>query len=72
MAVPALVGGSIVIETVFSWPGLGRLFQDAVQQRDYPVIQALMLLAGAATVAGNLIADRLAAAVDPRTADPLT
>jgi peptide/nickel transport system permease protein len=72
MAVPALVGGSIVIETIFSWPGLGRLFQDAVQQRDYPVIQALMLLAGAATVAGNLIANRLAAALDPRTADPLT
>jgi len=72
MALPALVGGSIVIETIFSWPGLGRLFHDAVQQRDYPVIQALMLLAGAATVAGNLLANRLTAAVDPRAADPLT
>ena len=70
LALPALVGGSIVIETIFSWPGLGRLFHDAVRQRDYPVIQALMLLAGGATVAGNLIADRLGAVLDPRSAGP--
>jgi len=69
MALPALVGGSILIESIFSWPGLGRLFHDAVQQRDYPVIQALMLLAGGATVAGNLLANRLSTALDPRTAD---
>jgi len=70
MALPALVGGSIVIESIFSWPGLGRLFHDAVQQRDYPVIQALVLLAGGATVAGNLLANRLAAAIDHRLAEP--
>ncbi|MDO9217868.1 MAG: ABC transporter permease subunit, partial [Lacisediminimonas sp.] len=40
----ALLGGSIVVEAVFNWPGLGRLLVDAVTMRDYPVIQALVLL----------------------------
>jgi glutathione transport system permease protein len=60
-----LLGGSIVIETVFSWPGLGRLLVDSVSYRDYPVIQAEIMLFSAEFVLINLVVDLLYGAVNP-------
>ena len=63
---PLLIGGSVVIEVVFSWPGMGRLMYDSILARDYPVVMASTFLFGSLVVAGNLIADLLYAVVDPR------
>ncbi len=63
---PILFGGAVVIEVVFSWPGMGRLLYDAILARDYPVALAATFLFGALVVVGNLLADLLYAAVDPR------
>lgn len=63
---PLLIGGSVVIETVFSWPGMGRLLYDSVLARDYPVVMTATFLFGALVVAGNLVSDLLYAAIDPR------
>jgi len=60
-----LLGGSIVIETVFAWPGLGRLLVDSVNYRDYPVIQAEILLFSFEFVLINLLVDVLYAVVNP-------
>jgi peptide/nickel transport system permease protein len=63
---PALVGGSVIVETIFAIPGLGRLFVDATFQRDLPVLMGLTLLSGTATLAGVVLADLAYAWVDPR------
>ncbi|MCY1199691.1 glutathione ABC transporter permease GsiC [Achromobacter veterisilvae] len=60
-----LLGGSIVVETVFNWPGLGRLLVDAVTQRDYPVIQGLVLLFSLEFILINLIVDVLYGVINP-------
>lgn len=60
-----LLGGSIVVEAVFNWPGLGRLLVDAVSQRDYPVIQALVLLFSLEFILINLIVDVLYGLINP-------
>jgi glutathione transport system permease protein len=60
-----LLGGSIVIETVFTWPGLGRLLVDSVSFRDYPVIQAEIMLFSIEFVLINLLVDLLYAAANP-------
>jgi glutathione transport system permease protein len=60
-----LLGGSIVVETVFAWPGLGRLLIDSVSFRDYPVIQATILLFSTEFVLINLLVDVLYAVVNP-------
>jgi glutathione transport system permease protein len=60
-----LLGGSIVVETVFSWPGLGRLLVDAVTQRDYPVIQGLVLLFSLEFIVINLAVDVLYGVINP-------
>ncbi len=62
----SLVGGAVVTETVFNWPGLGRLLVDSVRYRDYPVLQAVTLLAVASVVLVNLAAELLIVAIDPR------
>jgi peptide/nickel transport system permease protein len=64
--IPSLVGGSVLVETVYNVPGLGLLFFDAVAQRDIPVVLALTLLSGVATLAGIVAADVLYLATDPR------
>jgi peptide/nickel transport system permease protein len=61
-----LLSGSIVIETVYGMPGIGRLMASAIFGRDYPVIQGGLLLTGTALVSVNLIADVLYGVVDPR------
>jgi peptide/nickel transport system permease protein len=63
---PTLVSGSVIVETVFAIPGLGRLFFEAALQRDLPVLLALTLLSGAATLAGIVAADLAYAVADPR------
>ncbi len=66
LSLPFLLSGSLVIETVFSWPGLGRLTYLSVLARDYPVILAATLMTGTLVVLGTLLADLLQAAIDPR------
>ena len=60
-----LLGGSIVVEKVFNWPGMGRLLIDAVDMRDYPVIQALVLLFSLEFILINLVVDMLYALINP-------
>lgn len=62
----ALVGGAIVVETVFAWPGVGRLLVSAVSSRDLAVVQALALLIAFTMVAANLVVDILYGLLDPR------
>jgi len=66
LSLPFLLNGTLVLEVVFSWPGLGRTTFQAILARDYPVILAATALTGALVVVGNLFADLLHAAVDPR------
>ncbi len=66
LSLPFLVSGSLVIEVIFAWPGMGRVLWTAAWARDIPVILAVTLLGAAAVVAGNLLADILYALVDPR------
>jgi ABC-type dipeptide/oligopeptide/nickel transport system permease component len=61
-----LLDGAVVVERVFSWPGLGRLLVRAILQRDFPVVQAVVLLVATAVVVANLLADVLYAWLDPR------
>lgn len=60
------VGGAIQVETVFSWPGVGRLMYEAVTMRDYPVLQGTFLLLAVAVIVANLAADILYSVLDPR------
>ncbi len=66
LSLPFLLSGSLVVEVVFSWPGMGRLAYDSILARDYPVILATTALAGVLVVVGNLLADTAQAALDPR------
>ncbi len=61
-----VLAGSALIETVFGWPGIGRLLFDSISRRDYPVMTAILLLISASVVVVNLITDLLYAAIDPR------
>lgn len=63
---PFLLGGAIITEQVFNWPGMGRLAVEAINQRDYPTIMGLNLLAAIMVIAGNLFADVMYGVVDPR------
>jgi peptide/nickel transport system permease protein len=66
MQLPALLGGALVTETVFTWPGMGRLFLDSLGYSDYPVVMGLLMFSAMLTILGNLIADIVVATVDPR------
>jgi peptide/nickel transport system permease protein len=66
LSLPALLGGAVILEQIFSWPGMGRLFLEAIAERDYPTIMGLTLMFSALTLAGQLLADVLYAIVDPR------
>jgi peptide/nickel transport system permease protein len=61
-----LLGGVVVVEVIFAWPGLGRLTYDAVQARDYPVLQGAVLVFATIFLVVNLLVDLLYAALDPR------
>lgn len=62
----ALLGGAVVTETVFSWPGLGRLAVDSIRFGDFPVVQAVVIILSGFTILANLAADVAAAWIDPR------
>lgn len=66
LAIPNLFGGAIITESIFSWPGMGRMYIDAVSNVDWPVVQGLLVISAALTVFSNLFADILYAVVDPR------
>lgn len=63
---PAIFGGAVFIETIFSWPGMGRLFWDAARGRDYPVLLATVMIQAALILLFNLVADILYGFLDPR------
>jgi ABC-type dipeptide/oligopeptide/nickel transport system permease component len=65
----ALLAGAIITETVFAWPGLGRLVVQAIDARDYPLVQGCVLAIGLSYVAVNTVTDLLYGAIDPRLAD---
>lgn len=62
----ALLAGAVITETIFSWPGIGQLTIEAIQKRDYPVVQACVLLISLGYVMVNLVTDLVYAALDPR------
>ena len=66
MLLPALIGGAVIIENIFAYPGMGRLGYEAVLERDYPTLVALNFVTAALVLLGNLLADVLYAVVDPR------
>jgi peptide/nickel transport system permease protein len=66
MQLPSLLTGALVTETVFTWPGMGRLFLDALSYSDYPVVMGLLMFSAILVILGNLIADVVIAIVDPR------
>jgi peptide/nickel transport system permease protein len=66
LSLPILINGSLVVEVIFSWPGMGRVIYDAVFSRDYPVIIAATFLASCLVIVGNLVADIAYAVADPR------
>lgn len=66
LAVPGLIGGSVIFETIFAIPGMGKLFFDGVMMRDYPLIMGVLVIGAVLTLLGNLIADIAYAMADPR------
>ncbi|MBK6843690.1 MAG: ABC transporter permease [Gemmatimonadetes bacterium] len=66
LALPALVGGAVIIENIFGWPGMGRVALDAIAARDYPVVLGTTMVGSLLVVLGSLFADLLSAVVDPR------
>ena len=66
MQLPSVLTGALVTETVFTWPGMGRLFLDSLGYSDYPVVMGLLMFSAILVILGNLIADIIIAIVDPR------
>ncbi len=66
LSIPNLVAGALFMETIYSWPGMGSLFVDAVAARDYPMVMGVMLVSAVVVLLANLATDLAYAAVDPR------
>ncbi len=66
LSLPALFSGTVFVEVIFAWPGMGRVMVDAVGARDYPIVMATTAIFAALVVIGNILADLLYAVVDPR------
>ncbi len=64
--IPTLIGGSVIIESIFAWPGIGRLAYQSVLSRDYPTIMTINMITAILVILGNLMADVLYGVVDPR------
>ncbi|AGE21819.1 dipeptide/oligopeptide ABC transporter permease [Geobacillus sp. GHH01] len=64
--ITGLIGGSVFLESIYSYPGLGQLFLQSIMQRDYSVVTALVMISGVATLVGTLLSDIILSAVDPR------
>ena len=75
LSLPGFLSGTVFVEKIFAWPGIGSLAVDAVATRDYPVVVACAVTGSVFVVAGSLLADLLSALADPRLrvgADPAT
>ena len=66
LSIAELVGGSFIIESIFAWPGMGRLGIDSISARDYPVSMGILLVSSIMIIVGNLVADLLYVVLDPR------
>ena len=66
LSIPGLIGGSVILESIFAIPGMGKLFYDGVMARDYPLIMGCLVLGAVLTLIGNLLADISYSIVDPR------
>lgn len=66
LSIPGLLSGAVILEQIFSWPGMGLFFFESIAARDYPAIMGLVLMLSFLTLAGQLVADLLYAVVDPR------
>ena len=62
----ALIGGAVFIETVFSWPGMGMLFLDGIESRDYPLIMGITLVMAVVILIINMLTDLIYSRIDPR------
>ncbi len=63
---PWLFSGALVTETIFSWPGMGRLFVDALTVKEYPILMGMIMVTAFAVIVGNLVADVAISLIDPR------
>ena len=66
LTLPGIIAGSVFVEQVFAWPGLGRTMVSAIAARDYPVVLGLTLVYGATVVIANLLSDVILLRLDPR------
>ena len=66
MDLPAFFGGAVITEQIFAWPGMGRLFLTSLNNRDYPLQMAELLISAALLIVGNLLADLVYGLLDPR------
>ncbi len=66
MALPLLVTGAVITETIFAWPGIGSYFVKAIQSLDYPIVMSILVLSGTLVILGNLLSDILYCITDPR------
>ncbi len=66
MSIPKLIAGTVIVENIFAWPGIGRLCVTAIFNRDYPIIQAYVIMMAVLFVVCNLLVDLLSASLDPR------
>ncbi len=66
LQLPLVFSGALVTETIFTWPGMGRLFVDSIGYRDYPVLMGILVFTATLVILGNLVADLVYAAIDPR------
>jgi ABC-type dipeptide/oligopeptide/nickel transport system permease component len=66
LSLPWIFGGSIIIESVFAWPGTGKLLWKSISGQDYPVVQGIILIIALLTVVSNTVGDIITAILDPR------
>jgi peptide/nickel transport system permease protein len=66
MILPGLIGGSVIIESIFAWPGMGRMGYEAILARDYPVVLTLNFFSAILVLIGTFVSDLLYMVVDPR------
>ncbi len=66
LSLSGLLGGSVIVETIFSWPGVGKYVVECISARDYPVIQGYVMMATAIVAVSNLVVDLTYAILDPR------
>lgn len=66
LSLPWLIGGSVIVESIFSWPGMGRLLWKAISTQDYPIVQGIIFIIALLTVVCNIVGDIITAFLDPR------